>query len=131
VLIPLGANVSRHNDGAVDAVEVMAMIEGPAISAAGRSGSSGVMDAPIVTFHISDAHTLPRAPVTIALAHITLAPGARFTPPAAAWWMVGTPEESYPDLDRQPDGAAVNTSSHPIDLYVTTVDSSAGGTPAP
>ena len=130
VLIPLGANVSRHNDGSHDAVEVMAMIEGPAISAAGRSGSSGVTDTPIVTFHISDAHILPRAPVTIALAHITLAPGARFTPPAAAWWMVGTPEESYPDLDRLPDGAAVNTSAHPIDLYLTTVASLAGGTPA-
>jgi hypothetical protein len=131
LLIPLGANVSRRNDGTEPAVEVMAMLEGTFLGTAGRSGSSSVVDQPIVTFHISDAHTLPPAPVTITLSRVVLAPHARFTPPSASWWMVGTPEEAYPNLEQQPDGAAVNTSSDPIELYLTTVASVSGGTAVP
>jgi hypothetical protein len=131
VLIPLGAKVSRRNDGADPAVEVMTMIEGTFLGTAGRSGSTGVADLPIVTFHISDAHTLPPAPATIALSRITLAPGAHFSPPDAPWWMVGTPQEAYPDIEQQPDGGAVNTGSDPIELYLTTVEPSRGGTPVP
>jgi hypothetical protein len=129
VLIPLGAKVSRWNDGTEPAVEVMTMLEGTFLGSRGRSNSSNVVDLPIVTFHISDAHTLPPAPVTISLSQVTLAPGARFTPPAASWWMVGTPEEAYRNLERQSDGSAVNTSSDPIDLYLTTVEPRSGGTP--
>jgi hypothetical protein len=128
VLIPLGANVSRWNDGTVSAVEVMTMIEGTFLGTSGRSGSTGVADLPIVTFHISDAHTLPPTPVTITLSHVILAPEAEFTPPSAAWWMVGTPEEAYPNIEQQPDGGAINTGSDAIDLYLTTIESTSGGT---
>src|SRR4030095_16201509 len=98
VLIPLGAKVSRWNDGTESAVEVMTMIEGTFLGSAGRRGSTGVTALPIVTFHISDAHTLPPAPASIALSRITLAPGAHFSPPDAPWWMVGTPQETYPNI---------------------------------
>ena len=131
VLIPLGANVSRQNDDAEAAVEVMAMLEGTFLGSRGRSGSSGVTDLPIVTFHISDAHTLPAAPVTITLSRVKLEPGARFTPPAASWWMVGAPEDAYHNLERQPTGAAVNTGPDAIELFLTTVEPLAGGTPSP
>jgi hypothetical protein len=131
VLIPMGANVSRQNDGTEPAVEVMTMLEGTFLGSRGRSGSSNVVDLPIVTFHISDADTLPPAPVTITLSHVVLAPEAQFTPPAASWWMVGTPEEAYPNIEQQPDGGAINTGTDPIDLYLTTVEPSRGGTPVP
>jgi len=131
VLIPMGANVSRWNDGTEPAVEVMTMLEGTFLGTAGRASPSNVVDLPIVTFHISDAHMLPPAPVTITLSHLVLAPEAQFTPPSASWWMVGTPEEAYPDIEQQPDGGAVNTGSDPIELYLTTVESSPGGTPVP
>jgi hypothetical protein len=129
VLIPLGAKVSRWNDGTEPAVEVMTMLEGTFLGSRGRSNSTNVVDLPIVTFHISDAHTLPPAPVTISLSQVVLAPHARFTPPSASWWMVGAPEEAYPNLEQQPDGTAVNTSSDPIDLYLTTVEPRSGETP--
>jgi hypothetical protein len=131
VVIPMGAKVSRHNAGDEPATELGAMLEGTFLGSVGGASSSGLIDTPIITFHISDAHVLPPAPVTIALSHLTLQPGAQFTPPTASWWMVGTAEEDYPDLERQPDGTAVNTSAEPLDLYLTTVEPIAGGTPTP
>jgi hypothetical protein len=131
VVIPMGAKVSRNNEGREPATELGAMLEGTFLGSVGGASSSGLTDTPIITFHISDAHVLPPAPVTIALSHLTLEPGAHFTPPTASWWMVGTPEDAYANLERQPDGAAVNTGSEPVDLYLTIVEPIAGGTPAP
>jgi hypothetical protein len=130
-LIPLGANVSRDNDGNEPALEIMTMIEGTFLGTVGRSGASGVSDLPIVTFHISDARTLPPAPVTITLSQVTLAPGARFVPPSAAWWMAGTTEAAYASVQQEPDGTTTNSGSAPIDLYLTTVDPMSAGTVVP
>jgi len=131
VVVPLGAKISRRNDGTEPAVELGAMLEGTFLGSVGAASSSGMTDTPIVTFHISDPHRLPTAPVTITLSQRTLSPGARFSPPAAAWWMVGVTEAAYPNIEQQPDGAALNTSADPVELYLTTVESSPGGTPVP
>jgi hypothetical protein len=131
VVIPLGAKVTRQNDGAEPAVELGAMLEGTFLGSVGGASSSGVTDTAIVTFHISDAHHLPAAPVTISISRVTVDPGVRFAPPAAAWWMLGVAEEAYPDIEQQSDGGAVNTGSDAIELYLTTVEPSRGGTPLP
>jgi hypothetical protein len=128
-VVPLGARISRENEGAESAVELGTVLKGTLLGYRGRGGPTGVVDLPIVTFHISDAHVLPLAPVRITLDRIILAPGVRFTPPSAAWWMVGTPEPAYPNLERQADGAAVNSGPDPIDLYLTTVEPLSEGLP--
>jgi hypothetical protein len=131
VVIPLGAKVTRQNDGTEPAVEQGAMLEGTFLGSVGRASSTGVTDTSIVTFHISDTHRLPAAPVAITISRVTLDPGARFAPPTAAWWMVGVAEEAYPNIEQQPDGGANNTGSDAIEIYLTTVESTSGGTPTP
>jgi hypothetical protein len=130
-VIPMGANVSRRNDGTEPAVEIMSMVEGTFLGSRGRGAPSGVTDLPIVTFHISDAHVLPAAPATITLSQVTLAPGATLTSPVAAWWMIGTSEADYAHMEQQQDGTMVNIGSVPIDLYLTTLESLSGGTAVP
>jgi hypothetical protein len=114
VLVPLGATANKRNDGTEPAVVVGAFL--------GSGGGTLLLGGDLVVFHLTDPHVLPPAPALITLSRVMLAPGARWSPPAAPWWMLGVAEETYPNVEQAGDGVTTNVGTGPLELYLTTVE---------